>query len=107
MDKNCCSVIMTTTDNKEIAKKLAVVLVESKLAACVQIDNVKSIFYFADNLQEVKEYRLMIKALSDNYGLIEQKIKEHHNYAIPEIIKLEIKEGLPQYITWIRETLTR
>ncbi len=107
MDKNSCSVIMTTTDNKKVAKKLASVLVESKLAACVQIDDISSVFYFADNLQEGKEYRLMIKALSNNYGLIEQKIKEHHNYEVPEIIKLEIKEGLPQYISWIRETSER
>lgn len=98
---------MTTTDNKKTANKLAMVLVESKLAACVQIDDVSSFFYFADSLQEAKEYRLMIKALSNNYGLIEQKIKEHHNYEVPEIIQLEIKDGLPQYISWIRETSER
>jgi periplasmic divalent cation tolerance protein len=98
---------MTTTDNSNTAKMLAKVLIESGLAACVQMDDVSSFFYFAGSLREGKEYRLMIKALSSNYDLIERKIQEHHNYDLPQIIKLEITAGLSQYISWIRENTER
>lgn len=107
MNSNKCCIIMTTTDNEEIANTIASILIKSKLAACVQFDEVRSFFDWEARFQVIKEYRLIIKALSSNYKLIEQKIKDHHNYEIPQIIKLEIVDGLPQYINWIREIIKK
>jgi uncharacterized protein involved in tolerance to divalent cations len=35
----------------------------------------------------------------------EKAIIKHHNYSLPEIIKLDITAGLSQYLNWVRETL--
>jgi periplasmic divalent cation tolerance protein len=48
----------------------------------------------------------MIKTLSTNYSDIEKAIIKHHNYSLPEIIKLDITSGLPQYLNWVRQALT-
>lgn len=43
----------------------------------------------------------MIKAPTDNYKKIEKSIKSNHSYQLPQIIKLDIVEGLPGYLEWI------
>ena len=94
-------VVITTTDSEEVANKIASDLVEQRLAACVQVDKVKSFFYYEDECRQEKEFRLMIKAVSKNYKLIEESIKLNHNYQLPQIIKLDITGGLVKYIDWI------
>ena len=101
-NKEECCIILTTTDSLEVAKNITSHLVESKLAACVQLDEVMSYFYWEEKLCEAKEYRLMIKALSGNYSNIEKAIVKRHNYSVPEVIKVDIASGLPKYLDWVR-----
>jgi periplasmic divalent cation tolerance protein len=74
---------------------------KTSLVACVQMDEVQSFFYYEEQVEQEKEIRLFIKALSDNYKNIEKSIKFNHNYQLPQIIKLDITDGLPQYLNWI------
>jgi periplasmic divalent cation tolerance protein len=99
-------VIITTTDNLENANEIASYLIENRLAACVQLEEVLSSFYWEEKLCQSKEFRLMIKTLSNNYRDIEKAIINHHNYSLMEIIKLDITSGLPQYLNWVRQALT-
>ncbi|MCF8494468.1 MAG: divalent-cation tolerance protein CutA [Rickettsiaceae bacterium] len=93
--------VITTTDTEDIANKIAGKLVEQRLAACVQIDKVKSFFYYEEECRQEKEFRLIIKAASKNYKIIEESIKLNHNYRLPQIIKLDITDGLVEYMDWI------
>jgi periplasmic divalent cation tolerance protein len=94
-------IVITTTDNEDIANKIANKLVVQRLAACVQVDKVKSFFYYEDECRQEKELRLIIKAASKNYKIIEELIKLNHNYRLPQIIKLDITDGLVEYMDWI------
>ena len=94
-------IVITTTDSEDIANKIAGKLVEQRLAACVQIDKVKSFFYDEEECRQEKEFRLIIKAASKNYKIIEESIKLNHNYRLPQIIKLDITDGLVEYMDWI------
>ncbi len=98
--KDCC-IVLTTTDSKKNANLIARTLLEDKLVACVQIDKVESFFYYEASYRQANEFRLMIKAPSDNYKAIEKSIKFNHSYRLPQIIKLDIVEGLPDYLKWI------
>jgi len=95
------SIIITTTDKNEVAQKIASHLVEAKLAACVQMDEVASFYQWEGKLCQEKEFRLMIKGMSSNYEKIETAIKKHHNYSLPQIIKLDIDGGSKEYLDWI------
>ena len=55
MNKECC-VVITTTDNKETAKLIAKTLVKTKLAACVQLDEVQSFFAMRSGLNKRKKF---------------------------------------------------
>ena len=94
-------IVITTTDSEDIANKIAGKLVEQRLAACVQIDKVKSFFYYEEECRQEKEFRLIIKAASKNYKIIEESIKLNHTYRLPQIIKLDITDGLVEYMDWI------
>ena len=96
-----CCVILTTTDKKEIAEQIAAKLIESKFAACVQIDLVHSYFYWDGKLCSENEYRLMIKTKKSCYNSVAQKIKDIHNYDLPEIIMVDITGGDDQYLNWL------
>lgn len=99
-------IIITTTDNLENANEITSCLIKNKLAVCVQLEEVLSSFYWKEKLCQSKEFRLMIKTLSSNYKDIENTIIKYHNYSLPEIIKLDITSGLPQYLSWVRQALT-
>ncbi|HJD58976.1 MAG TPA: divalent-cation tolerance protein CutA [Rickettsia endosymbiont of Ceroptres masudai] len=98
--QDCC-LILTTTNNLQIAKKIASVLLELNLAACIQIDDVKSYFRWDGRVTLETEYRLVIKTKSSNYNEIENKLLEIHNYELPQIIKINIDYGFQKYLKWI------
>ena len=100
---NKYSIIKTTFPDKESAKKTARLLVENRLAACVQMLPVESVYSWKGEVCEENEVMLLIKSKSDLYGKIEAAIRENHSYEVPEIVQIPITGGLPEYLNWIEE----
>ena len=96
-----CSVILTTTDDQEVVNRIIGNLLAENLASCVQVNDIVSYFRWEGKVVTKKEYRVVIKARSDNYNDIETLIMKTHNYDLPQIIKLEIQGGLPAYLNWL------
>lgn len=96
-------IILTTTNDKQIAEQIASELLENSLTACLQIDNITSYFKWEGKINSKKEYRIMIKARADNYKEIESVIVKIHNYELPQILKLDIIDGLPEYLKWLAD----
>ncbi len=94
-------IVLTTTDNAELADSIASSLIDNDIAACVQIDEVTSYFKWQGKLSKQQEYRLMIKARADRYNEVESNIAKLHTYKIPQIIKIDITGGLPAYLQWL------
>lgn len=98
--------VQTTTDSEEAAKALASLLVERKLAACVQISSpITSIYTWKDTITNAKEWLISAKTRADLYEKIEQAIKESHSYELPEIIATKLECLSPDYATWMEEQL--
>lgn len=96
-------IIQTTTSTKKEAKKIAKILIESKLAVCVQISKIKSLYSWKNKLYNEKEYLLNIKTKKENYKKIQSKIKENHSYDLPEIIAVDITNLSLEYKNFIDE----
>lgn len=94
-------VILTTCGNSEEAEKLARLLIESRLAACVQIAGVTSFYEWDDAVNRDDEKLLLIKAKSAHYDRIEEFISQNHSYDVPEIVQLPISAGSDPYLKWI------
>jgi periplasmic divalent cation tolerance protein len=95
-------IIFCTCPDKITAEKIASLLVENNLAACVNIvPNITSIYRWQGQLERTEEVLLLIKARQDTYSALESLIKKHHPYQLPEIIAVAIERGLPDYLNWI------
>ena len=101
MDKEYIQVI-TTTEKKEDAEKITGVLIEKRLAGCVQIIGpVASTYWWKNNIEKAEEWLCFIKSRRNLYKKIEDCIKEIHPYETPEIICLPILEGSKDYLKWL------
>ncbi|MBN2568346.1 MAG: divalent-cation tolerance protein CutA [Deltaproteobacteria bacterium] len=98
-------VILTTCANREEAEHLARLLVESRLAACVQMTGITSFYKWDGALNRDDEQLLLIKAPSASYGEIEAFISRNHSYDVPEIIQITVRAGSKAYLKWI-DTVT-
>ncbi|NDB83005.1 MAG: divalent-cation tolerance protein CutA [Alphaproteobacteria bacterium] len=99
-------IIKTSTNDHSLALKLTTELLEYKKAACVQIQTVDSYYFWQDNkLRCTKEYVLNIKSLKSKASEIIGFIRARHNYALPEIIQINIDDCTSEYLSWmIKET---
>ncbi len=95
--------ILVTCFNESDARRLASDLVQNKMAACVQIHPVTSIYTWEDQVHTDPEFRLMIKTKSSNYKEVEAFILERHDYEVPQIVQVPIENGLTSYLNWIDE----
>lgn len=96
-------IIQTTCSNKKEANKLAKLLLEEKLAACIQISKIESFYIWDKKLCDDKEYLLNIKTKKSFYKKIESKIKENHSYDVPEIICIDIQNSSKDYNKFIEK----
>ena len=94
--------ILTNCPDEESANAIALALVESKLAACVNIlPRMQSIYRWQGVVESATEIPLFIKSTVTNYPALEAAIRERHPYDVPEIIALPIQAGLPAYLNWV------
>ena len=100
-DKNDYSIIITTAAGKDAAKKIANLLVEKRLAACVQMFPIESVYSWQEKICEDDEVTLFIKSKTALFDEISAAIKANHEYEVPEIIQIPIINGLPDYLRWI------
>lgn len=95
---------LTTCDNEDVADRIALVLVERGLAACVNIDhNVRSVYRYKGEVQDQSEIRLMVKFPARNADAIESFIKANHPYETPEWIVLRPESVCQKYLEWATE----
>lgn len=96
-------VVLTTLPDRASAERLALALVEQRLAACVNvIDGCTSFFRWQGNIETARELPVLIKTRRSLFARVEQAIREAHPYELPEIVALEVQEGLPAYLDWVR-----
>ncbi len=97
---------IVTVPNIEEANKIAVTLVESRLAACVNIiKDISSVYRWKGEIQEDNEHLLLIKTTEDKSESLIQKIKEIHSYSEPECIGFKVEKGSQKYLNWIKDVV--
>ena len=97
------ALVITTVSNTEEAQLLAKSLLSQCLAACIQTNQIKSYYTWDNEIQESDEQILLIKCREEDFNEIEECIKEHHSYEIPEIIMIPIMKGSLDYIDWMHK----
>ena len=99
--------VFTTIDSEAGAQSLSNVLVDKRLAACVQIIGpITSTYHWQGQVETSREWLCLIKSEQSLYGQLEQVLKEIHPYDVPEILSLPVMDGNADYLDWIHTQLT-
>lgn len=99
-------VVLTTCGNAEEARELAALLVEQKLAACVNtIERIASTYRWHGRVEHSHESLLVIKTTADRYPAVERTIRERSSYELPEVLALPAEHGSASYIEWVAESV--
>jgi len=100
-------VVITTAETKEDAGRLAHLLVESELAACVQVlPQITSVYRWQGRVEQAAETLLLIKTTRAAFPRLEAAIKENHPYQTPEIIALPVEAGSNDYLDWLAASIS-
>ncbi len=100
--------LVIVTAPKEAAPKLCKQIIEERLAACANIlPSIRSIYTWGRRIVDEDEAMIFFKTTDDRVSSLTQRVKELHEYDVPEIIAVQIREdqGNPSYLDWVREVV--
>jgi len=99
-------VILSTCASEEEAEKLARILVEERLAACVNIvPRVRSYYRWKGAIESAAECLLVIKSSRDLFADLTAALEKAHSYDVPEAIALPLVAGAAKYLDWLDANL--
>jgi periplasmic divalent cation tolerance protein len=94
--------VFCTCPDSATAERLAGMLVEERLAACVNLlHGARSIYRWQEKVESATETLMVIKTTAAVYSALASRLAEEHPYEIPEIIALQVADGLPGYLEWV------
>lgn len=99
---NVC-IIMTTFGKKEDARIMAKELVKEKKAACVQMQEINSVYEWENEVCDDSEVLVYIKTRDELYEEVRDFISKRHPYDTPEIVKIKIDDVDEKYVKWLLE----
>lgn len=97
-------VVLMTAPDEETAAKIARVLVEERLAACVNVlPRIRSIYRWQGQIEDAAEVLCLVKTVPERLTTLIARIKELHPYKVPEALALPVEAGLREYCDWVDE----
>ena len=99
-------VVMITTPNRAEAARLAEMLVQARLAACVQImPEMESIYHWQGKVERAAEVLLLAKTTVECFAQLEYEVRQTHSYDTPEIVAFPVTHASAPYFTWLIENV--
>jgi periplasmic divalent cation tolerance protein len=99
-------IVLITAPTLESARHLARLVLEKKLAACVNlVPAVESHYWWKGKLESAAEILLLVKTSADQFEPLRELVALHHPYACPEVVAIEPREIAPPYRKWWEENL--
>jgi len=100
--------VLTTVGSEEEAREIALLLVDRRLAACVQVVGpIVSRYRWQGAVEEAEEWQCLAKTEAARYPEIEAAIREVHSYEEPEIVATPIVAGSTAYLRWVSAEVRR
>ena len=100
-------IVLTTTPTDSEADILAAMIVDARLAACVQIlPQIKSVYIWEGKHQWGSEHILMIKTLPEKFDELVAFITANHSYKVPEIVAISADKVSEPYLDWMQGVMS-
>jgi len=96
--------VLTNLPDADSAAQIARLLVEQRLAACVNIlSSCTSVYRWQGDIDTATEVPLLIKTTRARYPALQSALAAAHPYELPEIIAVPVHDGLPAYLGWVAD----
>ncbi len=97
-------IVHCSCPDAETAERIARALVEERLAACVQsLGDVRSTYRWDGEVRTEGEVLLLAKTTRAQLEALKARVNALHPYEVPELLALEVVDGLAPYLAWIDE----
>src|SRR5688500_2114777 len=94
--------VLSTAGSAEEAHRVAMGLLEKRVAACVNIvPGVRSLYWWKGAIEDGQELLLLIKTRRHLLDRLQTELRALHSYEVPEVIAVPIVDGLENYLNWI------
>ena len=99
-------IVLSTCANQEEAERLARLLVEQRVAACVNVvPGIRSYYRWKGAIESADECLLVVKSSRELIGSIGAVLEREHSYEVPELLALPVVEGAANYLNWLLANL--
>ena len=98
--------LTTTESNKKRSKRIAKLLIKKKLAVCVSLKDIYSIYEWEGKFEEVEEVEIIIKSKPELKNDLISFLQKKISYDVPQILLKKFKSE-KNYIKWIKRTLSK
>lgn len=100
--------ILVTAGARDDAERLGEALVLGHLAACCSVvPTVHSVYFWEGRLHREHEALLLIKTMESRAEAVQQYVREHHSYQLPEVLQVQIDGGSASYLSWMAEQVAK
>ena len=98
--------VSTTTGTREDAERIAVELVDRRLAACVHVGGpIRSTYRWQGQVENAEEWTCTAKTSRKQLPAIQELLKTAHPYEVPELVATPIVGGSEAYLKWLGEQI--
>ena len=94
-------VIVSTFPSKQSVTSIANKLVKKKLAACVNITKISSVYTWKGKVENQNEYLALFKTTKKNQSTLKKELKKIHPYDVPEIAEINVESINQPYMKWL------
>lgn len=95
-------VVHCSCPDAEVAARIARVLVDERLAACVQIvPGLVSVYRWQGEVREDGECLLLVKTSRERWPALAARVRELHSYETPELLAFDAADGSADYLAWL------
>ena len=106
IERDQAIVVFMTAANREEARRLAEMLVDRRLAACVQImPEMESVYRWQGKIERQQEVLLIAKTVSAKFAELETEVRRVHSYETPEIVAFPLTAGSRPYLEWLNASV--
>jgi periplasmic divalent cation tolerance protein len=99
-------VVFSTAGTLRESRKIARVLLTSRVAACVNIvPGMQSVYRWQGKIIMDRECLLIIKTTRRRFEAVRSTIQKAHSYTTPEIVSVAIVSGSREYLKWLQESV--
>ncbi len=98
-------IVISTYSKEDDAIDAARKALETRVAACVSITSVRSLYWWEGEITDDNEYLAIFKTLKSEVDKLKRLIKENHHYSIPEIVELSMNDVSKSYLNWMMDSI--